>query len=253
MAPAENFEVSYKSAIRQLTDDNYSLWLIDIRAELRKRKLWKYTQECSPEILTVTALGKWNEFCQDAVDEMTLTISDIVKAKLQADAYDNGFLMMTQLANLYASKGDAEFMRLTREYYSLRFEDFDSMTSYLTQIKTLEERIRNTQMTLDDDKQTLLCLGMTLSEHLQYFIKIWAMTPGITADKARNMLLEEERRTARDPQTTALYKMMGTRSSDKRIPSRKAAEATVECSKCGKDHKESRCWQLHPELAPEWL
>lgn len=103
---------------------------------------------------------------------MIPTINDPVKTKLQTDAFDNGFLMMIQLINFYAPKGEAEFMRLTREYYSLRYEDFDSMTSYLTQIKTLEERIRNINVTLDNDKQTLLCLGMIFPESFQYFIKI---------------------------------------------------------------------------------
>ncbi|CAD6586966.1 MAG: hypothetical protein ASARMPRED_002898 [Alectoria sarmentosa] len=253
MAPA-NSEASYKSSIRQLTDDNYPSWLIDVRAVLRKQKLWKYTQECTPESLTVTALGKWNDSCQEAADEMTPTISDPVKAKLQTDAFDNGFLMMIQLANLYAPKGEAEFMRLTREYYSLRYDDFDSMTSYLTQIKTLEERIRNTNVILDNDKQTLLCLGMTLPESYQYFTKIWAMMPGMTADKARNMLLEEERRLAKDrtDTSTSLYgtAFAALRSPDKRFPSRKA---TLECVKCGKPHKDEHCWKLHPEQAPEWL
>ena len=59
-------------------------------------------------------------------------ISDTVKVKLQADVYDNDFLMITQLINLYAPKGDVEFIRLTRKYYSLRFEDFDFIIFYLT-------------------------------------------------------------------------------------------------------------------------
>ena len=103
---------------------------------------------------------------------MTPTISDPVKTKLQTDTFDNGFLMMIQLTNMYAPKGEVEFMRLTREYYSLRYDDFDSMTSYLTQIKTLEKRIRNTNVILDNDKQILLCLDMTLPESYQYFTKI---------------------------------------------------------------------------------
>ena len=182
---------------------------------------------------------------------MTPTISGPVKKKLKADAFDNGFLMMNQLTDIYAPKGDAEFMRLTREYYSLRYDDYVLMTAYLAQIKILEERIRNTNVILDDDKQTLLCLGMTLPEHLQYFTKLWAMTPGITADKARNMLLEEERRTKTSEQGSGLA-LAGVRT---RIPSRKVLENadTTSCSKCGKGHKEERCWTLHPELAPEWL
>ncbi|KAF6227517.1 hypothetical protein HO173_012257 [Letharia columbiana] len=55
----------------------------------------------------------------EAADLITPTISGPVKQKLQANAFDDGYLMMTSLANIYAPKGDAEFMRLTREYYSL--------------------------------------------------------------------------------------------------------------------------------------
>ena len=112
-------------------------------------------------------------------------------------------------------------MRLTREYYSLRYEDFDLMTYYLTQIKSLEERIRGIKVILDDDKKTLLCLGMTLLERFQYFIKIWSMTPGITADKARNMLLEEERREKTLDITVGIGLIATTRHPDKRTPSGK--------------------------------
>ena len=83
---------------------------------------------------------------------MTPTVNNPVKRKMQTNAFDYNFTMMTQLAAIYAPKGDAEFMRLTREYYSLRFEEFDSITYYLTHVKTLEERIRNINVVLDDDK-----------------------------------------------------------------------------------------------------
>ena len=234
---------SYKSSICQLTEDNYPSWLIDIRAELRKHKLWKYTQEIPSESLTVAALAKWKESSTEAVDTMTPTITVTVKQILQSNAYDCGFVMMTQLAAHFAPKGDAEFMRLTKEYYSLRYDDFDFMTFYLTQIKTLEERIRETNVTLDDDKRTLLCLGMTLPESFQYYTKLWAVTPGMTADKARNILLEEERRLGKDKnQDTLPYGLAATRGPDKRTPSRKATvEDVLKCPKCGGNHKEKKC------------
>ena len=107
-------------------------------------------------------------------------------------------------------------------------------------------------MVLDDDKQTLLCLGMTLPENLQYLTKIWTMTPGMTADKARNMLLEEERRR-KPAELDILGGYAAVRPSEKRTPSRKALESGSGsgCSRCGKDHKEKVCWQLYPELAPD--
>ena len=152
MASTDQETSSFKSTIPLLTDDNYPEWLIDTKATLRKAKLWKYTQESPFESLTIAALTKWNESSTSATDEMTPTISRGVKKKLQVNAYDCGFQMITQLTALFVSKGEAEFMRLTKEYYSLRYEDFDSMTSYLTQIKTFEKRIRNINVTLDNNK-----------------------------------------------------------------------------------------------------
>ncbi len=242
---------SFKSPIRQLTDDNYPEWLIDIRAHLRGKDFWKYTQTApDSDKLTAPALTKWIDSAMKAADLMTPTISGPVKRKLQANAFNDGYLMMTQLANIFAPKGDAEFMRLTKEYYSLRFDDFDSITAYLTHMKILEERIRGTNVVLDDDKQTLLCLGMTLPERLQYLTKIWTMAPGMTAEKARSMLLEEERREKALDNNIGL---VAVRHPSLRTPSRKVAGEVKSCSGCGKDHDEEVCWKLHPELAPEWL
>ena len=252
---------SFKSPIRhQLVDDessgnNYPEWLIDIRAHLRKQKLWEYTQRGPDPEKSAAIQAKWLQSAMEAADVMTLTISGPVKKKLQANAFNDGFQMMIQLAGHFAPKGEAEFMRLTREYYTLRYEDFNSMTSYLTQIKTLEERIQNTGVVLDENKQTLLCLGMSLPERYQYFTKLWELTPGMTAEKARNMLLEEERRMkSNQTDINTLGAFAAVRSPDKRTPSRKAVEAAFgPCSKCGKAHSDATCWKLHPELAPEWL
>ena len=253
MAPTEPESSSFKSPIRQLAEDNYTEWLIDIKAYLRSKKLWEYTQSGPDPEKSAQIQAKWLHSAMEAADLMTPTISGSVKQKIQTDAFDNGFTMMTELINIYAPKGEAEFMRLTREYYSLKFSEYDSMTAYLTKIKTLEERIRDTGVVLDNDKQTLLCLGMTLPEDLQYLTKIWAVTPGMTADKARNMLLEEERRKKQPGVSDdALGGYAAIRPPGKRTPSRKALEASA-CSKCGKDHDEKVCWALHPELAPEWL
>ena len=142
-------------------------------------------------------------------------------------------------------------MRLTREYYTIRYDGFSGIIAYLTQIKTLEERIRNTGITLDDDKRTLLYLGISLPEKYQYLTKIWEMTPGITAEKARNMLLDEERWTGLEPLSS--YSFAALRDPEKRTPSRKVRETFLEYPKCGKPHEKEDCWKLYLEKAPEWL
>ena len=62
MASIESETSSFKPPIRQLTDDNYPEWLIDIKAHLRSKKLWEYTQ--SDEIQKNRHRYKQNENIQ---------------------------------------------------------------------------------------------------------------------------------------------------------------------------------------------
>ena len=236
-------DLSFKSPIRQLNEANYSEWLVDVRALLRKQKLWKYTQETPPETLTVAALAKWKDSSEEAADVMTPTISGPVKQRLAAAEFNCGFKMMSHLTELYRPAGDDEFMRLTRQYYTVKYNNFESVSDYITHIKLLEERIAATNVILTTDKQTILCLSMSLPDHLQYLTKIWAVTPDMTAMKAVNMLLEEERKGEKpkfpeEEQEAKAFVAVGNGN-------RKS------CKTCGKMHGPV-CYTERPDLAPEW-
>ncbi|KAF6238517.1 hypothetical protein HO173_003486 [Letharia columbiana] len=98
---------------------------------------------------------------------MTPTISDRIKDRFSAHELDCGFLMWSRLVTHFRVTGDGELMRLTKEYYTLEYDEFESMTEYLTHIKLLEERIAATKVVLTPDKQTILCLAMSLPDELQ--------------------------------------------------------------------------------------
>ena len=77
----------------------------------------------------------------------------------------------------------------------------------------------------------------------------------MTADKARNMLLEEKRRRKTQVQVEPMIGA-AVRSPGKRHSNRKALEASGQdgpCTECEKPHNEKACWKLHHKLAPEWL
>ena len=121
-------------------------------------------------------------------------------------------------------------MRLSKEYYSLQFKQFKSMSDYLTYIKVLEEKIDATKVTLDTDNRTILCLSMSLPQEYQYLIQIWVVTPSITAEKARTMLLKASRQ-----HNLALHNSFDTAYS-----SHKASQ--VKCENCGSTrHSGDRC------------
>lgn len=95
---------------------------------------------------------------------MTPTINPTVKRKLTEAEFNNGYLMISRLTSLLAPKGDAQFMRLTREYYTLSANSFKDIPEFLTHIKVLEEQIDATKVKMIGDKSTLLCLSMALPD-----------------------------------------------------------------------------------------
>lgn len=228
------------STIPRLTEHNFAEWLVDKRAHLRRSKLWKYTQEDAAE--EVKNRDKWEE----AADVITPTLSAEIKRKLAEEDFNNGYKTLTKLSKLLQPGGDAQFMRLTREYCTLRYDvhSNESLSDFLTRVKVLEERIDSTNIQMDNDKRTLLCLSMSLPAKYRSLIQIWSATDGMTAAKATEMLLEVERRLKDDEELDGGIAMMTIRG--------RVDKKSWKCSHCGRTgHTEERCWQKHPEQRPK--
>jgi hypothetical protein len=223
--------------IRLLTEENFDDWLIDIRAHLRPKKLWQCTQTASDD-------KENQEKVEQAADAMTPTISVDVKQKLIEEDFNDGYKMLRHLEALLQPSIDAEFMRLTKEYYTLSSIDFKSTGNMLTHIKLLEERIDATKVTLDSDKRTILCLMMCLPEQYRSLMQIWSVTKDMTAEKARAMLLEEDRRQDHVNETKSMTGLM--RHFDNKS---KGSNRCAHCNKIG--HNKEGCWKLHPEQASD--
>ena len=160
---------------------------------------------------------------------------------------------MIQLIALFASKKKIEFIKLIKKYYSFRYENFDFITIYFIQIKIFEKRIRGINVIFDNDKQILLCLSIIFSKYFQYYIKIWVVTLGMIADKARNMFLEEKKRLSKKKIYISDFEgFLTLRISTQKISNRKV-RAVKECFKYGKYYNHEECWELHSKKISEWL
>lgn len=241
------------SLVPRLNEKNYNEWNRNIRAILRKHKLWKYTQAESPktdEDNLITQV-EWDKKAIEAADMMTPTITAAIQAKLTEDDFNNGYKMYKRLKELLQPTGETQFMRLTREYYTLSYGDVKNISEFLDHIKLLEEQTDATKVKMTDDKRTLLCLTMALWNETRFrsLVQIWGVTSDMTAEKAREMLLEDERREAANngdqPSTTTV---LAYRASNKRG---QEAGGCQHCHKTG--HKEDACWKKHPELIPAWV
>lgn len=244
--------------IDSLKDHNFGSWFVNIRAELRKKKLWEYTQnayadETTPEEGDSATIIKkkekttrdWEQKSQEAADLMTPTISPGVQQKLTELEFNDGYLMLTRLRTLLQPTGSSEFMRLSKEYYTLNFNQFKTVPEYLTQIKLLEEKIDATKVTLDENNRTILCLSMSLPQEYQYLVQIWAVTPSLTAEKARQMILE----ASRQHHNSASYDNHHAQALKANLI-KAQREPCAHCQNPG--HPSHSCYKEFPHLAPEW-
>ncbi len=96
--------------------------------------------------------------------------------------------------------GETQFIRPTREYYTLNHHNHKDVSEFFDHVKSLEEQIDAADIEMTPDKRTLLCLTMALwnKTHYRSLVQIWGVTMDMTAEKAREMLLEDERRLKTD-------------------------------------------------------
>jgi hypothetical protein len=232
-------------AFPRLTESNFNDWLIDIRAHLRTHKLWHYTQSFylkASDENDDSVRAIWEEKSMKAADRMTLIITNFIKQKLRAKKFNDGYVMLNRLTALLQLIDETQFLRLTRELYTLQYSDFKDVSEFLTRVKVLKEQVAATKVEMTDDKRTLLTLTMVLWNESRYrfLLQIWNITLNMTAERARAMLMEEERREVVDE------RLNFTRGSGSR------SKEIFKCSYCKKDgHKKETCWKLHPELIPD--
>ncbi len=193
--------------ISPLTGNNYARWNGNIPDVLCKQKLWKYTQSEWKSYEKVLK-ANWEEKSTYAGDLMTSTITAPIQAKLTKDKFNDGYKMCKRLKKLLQPSGKTQFMRLTWEYYPLNNRNCKDVFGFLDHVKSLEEQIDATDVELITDKRTLLCLTMALwnKSHYRSVVQIWGMTKDMTAEKAREMLLEDERRLKADSRASVLVK-----------------------------------------------
>ena len=125
--------------IRLLTENNYNDWLVNIRAILRSKKLWKYATESYVSIFNSVDSKKlieleisnakaenteWKNKTEETIDYMTPTIDTKMKNKLKNEHFNNSYKMLLRIKEELKLIDDAQFMRLTKKYYSLNIKDF---------------------------------------------------------------------------------------------------------------------------------
>lgn len=147
--------------------------------------------------------------------------------------------ILSRLRELLQPAGDTQFMRLTRELYSLEIGS-GTPSQLLTRIKLLKEQIDATKTELTADKRILLSLTMALATDERYrsLVQIWQSPPDVTAKRARQMSLKKNRKV----QLTRMSNNNGGDGSN-------TGETCATYSKRGRIPDEY--WEEHPEFAPE--
>ena len=82
--------------------------------------------------------------------------------------------MIQRIKKKLQSSDNVQFMKLIQKYYSLNFKNFKDMSKFLNHVKVLKKRIDVTNIEFTNDKRTLICLMMRLTQKSNYrlFIQI---------------------------------------------------------------------------------
>lgn len=223
---------------------NFNSWIIDARAHLRKKKdkassesLWQTIQTPLPETENDTEKDKAYLAKQvrheNAADELVSSIDISVKQKLEEQDFNDGYLLLKHIKDLYEADGEVEVIEAWRDLITCRPESENraNVESWLIRIKKLSERIDTSAIKLTTDLRTLLVLQMGISDIGEYrsMAQVWRATPNMTAQKAVNMLREEARKHEdRSKDTSDMRALYGLRGKG--------------CQTCGKEgHTKEQC------------
>lgn len=182
---------------------------------------------------------------------------------LQIQHIDRPYEIWLALKNLYSPKGFSSEFLLCRELFSTSLENCDnSMSTYLNQIKRLNDQLRTKNITIPDKIIFAWVLNNLSSE---YETLITTITQSIRVNGSNdlrldslfsNLIDESKRLTSRNEDNVALYANTKSKKpkntdnimSNHRITKPKGSKCP-HCKKTG--HKIDKCWFAHPELRPK--
>jgi hypothetical protein len=99
--------ISVTNPVPFFTNENFPEWIIKIRAQLRQKKLRNKHKK--------------------AADTITLIILFSIMQKLIESEFNDGYLLFQRIKVILQSIGEAQFMRLSKEFYILQFKKFKTV------------------------------------------------------------------------------------------------------------------------------
>lgn len=84
------------------------------------------------------ASTEWEEKCQEAAYMVTVHIDPSIQLKLTKGQSNDGFLMLSRLQGICQTTRNTEFIRLFKEFFTLNFSQFKTISKFLARMKGLE-------------------------------------------------------------------------------------------------------------------
>ena len=94
---------------------------------------------------------------------MTFTIDTKMKNKFKNEHFNNNYKMLLKIKKELKLIDDAQFMKFTKNYYSLNIKNFKNISKFLNKIKKLKKQIDVTKINFIVDKRTIICFMITLT------------------------------------------------------------------------------------------
>ncbi|KAF2090182.1 hypothetical protein K490DRAFT_63053 [Saccharata proteae CBS 121410] len=196
----------------RLTANNWSEWVLDLRAFLRLKEMWNYTNQKCPDTAPFHEETVWKKQDTRCADCITPLIFSQVKSLLSPKDFDSGYTLFNKLQSLMEpaahferitliNNADAdtdtlekrrELFLLMKDLFTLRASaDQVGLNDYLKDIRPLNDCIEALNVQLTKDDRALLCFTLTLPTEYTELIRLCESGPyDMSFERAASLVLE---------------------------------------------------------------
>lgn len=170
--------------------ENYSVWKFQMKNLLKHDNLW-YSIEGYP-----AGDGDTNEATRRRRDEKALSkinlmieigcLSHVMKAETAKEAWES-------LANAYEDKGLNRRVRLMRNLFSMKLENFSTMEAYVNEILSVSEQLAGIGKPIDDEYIAIIMLQGLPDEYEPMTMALEHSNTKITSDLVKMKLLQDKK------------------------------------------------------------
>ena len=192
MAPGGDYE--RVRVTLQIGEANWASWKVQMRHQLRSKKLWKLVkgEEMLAEDAGQAAKDAFEEKCIDATMRITHAMSPTVVLLVQA--LDCPVKIWNQLERQYEKRTAASKLSLVQKYFGAKMAEGESAEKHLLNMSKLCDRLAAVELPVPEEFQPLIILASLTASYTAIIQMLGSQAGKLDLSHVTSTVLDEDAR-----------------------------------------------------------